>query len=80
MQNFEQKIIEIYFDCVIIDKIHVIRTSDNDFWDVLDRIKKQISVSHAMLFNVWNDNYYKFYWYSDDDALYKQQILKNQKS
>ena len=29
MQNFEQKIIEVYFDCVIIDEIHIIRTSDN---------------------------------------------------
>ena len=31
MQNFEQKIIEIHFDYVIIDEIYMIRTSDNDF-------------------------------------------------
>ena len=31
MQNFKQKIIEIHFDCVIIDEVHVIRTLNNDF-------------------------------------------------
>ena len=31
MQNFEQKIIEVYFDCIIINEIHVIRISNNDF-------------------------------------------------
>ena len=31
MQNFEQKIIKIYFDCVIINEIHMIRTSNNNF-------------------------------------------------
>ena len=72
MQNFEQKIIEIYFDCVIIDKVYIIRTSDSDFWNVFNWIKKQISVSYTMLFNVWNDDFYKFHWYSDDDAFYKQ--------
>ena len=29
-----------------------------------------------MLFNVWNDNFYKYHWYSNDDALHRQQILK----
>ena len=40
MQNFKQKIIKVHFDCIIIDEIHVIRTSDNDFWNVLDWMKK----------------------------------------
>ena len=31
MQNFEQKIIEVYFDCVIIDEIYIIRILNNDF-------------------------------------------------
>ena len=40
MQNIEQKIIEIHFNYVIINKIHMIRISDNDFWNVFNRMKK----------------------------------------
>ena len=53
MQNFEQKIIEIYFDYIIIDEIYIIRTSNNNFWNVLDRMKKkQNLILYAMLFNI----------------------------
>ena len=40
LQNFEQKIIEFHFDCVIIDEVHVIRISNSDFQNVLDRMKR----------------------------------------
>ena len=40
IQNFEQKIIEIHFDCVIIDEVHMIWTSNNEFWDVFSWMKK----------------------------------------
>ena len=31
MQNFEQKILNVHFDYIIIDKIYMIRTSNSDF-------------------------------------------------